>query len=53
MILTRFTLVAVLLAPLAAFAQGYPSKLVRVVIPWPGGSNDAAGRLVFQKVAES
>lgn len=31
----------------------YPSKIVRVVIPWPGGSNDAAGRLVFQKVAES
>ncbi len=42
--------------PLAALAQPaapYPSKIVRVVIPWPGGSNDAAGRLVFQKVAES
>jgi tripartite-type tricarboxylate transporter receptor subunit TctC len=26
---------------------------VRVVIPWPGGSNDAAGRSVFQKIAES
>ncbi len=23
-----------------------------MVIPWPGGSNDAAGRLVFQKVAD-
>ncbi|HTD90358.1 MAG TPA: tripartite tricarboxylate transporter substrate binding protein, partial [Burkholderiales bacterium] len=33
--------------------QAYPSKIVRVVIPWPGGSNDAAGRVVFQKVAES
>jgi tripartite-type tricarboxylate transporter receptor subunit TctC len=33
--------------------QTYPSKLIRVVIPWPGGSNDAAGRLVFQKVSES
>ncbi len=31
----------------------YPIKIVRVVIPWPGGSNDAAGRLVFQKIAES
>ena len=31
----------------------YPAKIVRVVIPWPGGSNDAAGRLVFQKIAES
>ncbi len=36
-----------------ACAQPYPSKLIRVVIPWPGGSNDAAGRIVFQKVAES
>ena len=33
--------------------QAYPNKIVRVGIPWPGGSNDAAGRLVFQKIAES
>jgi hypothetical protein len=33
--------------------QTYPSKIIRVIIPWPGGSNDAAGRLTFQKVAES
>lgn len=39
--------------PFTAFAQVYPSRLIHVVIPWPGGSNDAAGRLVFQKVAES
>jgi tripartite-type tricarboxylate transporter receptor subunit TctC len=38
---------------LPAAAQPYPSKIVRVVIPWPGGSNDAAGRLAFQKIAES
>ncbi len=48
----------ILVLPLAALAQApstaaYPSKIVRVVIPWPGGSNDAAGRLVFQKIAES
>ena len=45
---------AVLTLPLAAQAQtpAYPSKIVRVVIPWPGGSNDAAGRLSFQKIAE-
>jgi tripartite-type tricarboxylate transporter receptor subunit TctC len=42
-----------LLSPAAIFAQAYPSKLIRVVIPWPGGSNDAAGRIVFQRVAES
>ena len=48
------------LLPAAAQAQSpasgaavYPSKLVRVIIPWPGGSNDAAGRVVFQKIAES
>ena len=41
------------LLPSAAFAQAYPSKIIKVVIPWPGGSNDAAGRIVFQRVAES
>src|SRR5580765_7932316 len=52
--------VRTLLVPIAAMltinqacAQQYPSKIVKVVIPWPGGSNDAAGRIVFQKVAES
>ena len=34
-------------------AQPYPAKTVRVVIGWPaGGSNDLAGRVVFQKLAE-
>ncbi len=42
-----------LLAPACAHSQAYPNKLIRVVIPWPGGSNDAAGRIVFQRVAES
>ena len=37
----------------AVSAQPYPSKPVRVVIPWPpGGSNDVVGRIVMQKVAE-
>jgi tripartite-type tricarboxylate transporter receptor subunit TctC len=36
-----------------ALAQTYPAKTVRVVIGWPaGGSNDLAGRVVFQKLAE-
>jgi tripartite-type tricarboxylate transporter receptor subunit TctC len=46
-------LLAAMLVMHDACAQAYPSKLVRVVIPWPGGSNDAAGRIVFQRVAES
>ncbi|MEO7726344.1 MAG: tripartite tricarboxylate transporter substrate binding protein [Burkholderiales bacterium] len=41
------------LAATAALAQTYPSKPVRVLIPWPpGGSNDIVGRVVFQKVSE-
>lgn len=43
-----------LLMATAASAQNYPSKPVRVVIPWPpGGSNDVVGRLVMQKVSEA
>lgn len=46
--------IAVLLSPWIAFAQTYPSKPVRLLIPWPpGGSNDVVGRIVFQKVSES
>ena len=43
----------VALIPLTGYAQSYPSKPIRVIVPWPGGSNDAAARLVFQKMAES
>ena len=45
------------LAPIlgvAAEAQTYPVKPVRVITPWPpGGLTDVAGRLVFAKVSES
>jgi tripartite-type tricarboxylate transporter receptor subunit TctC len=35
-------------------AQAYPSKPVRVIIPWPpGGLTDVAGRIVFQKISEA
>lgn len=42
-------------APVLAQAQpAYPSKVVRVVIPWPaGGSNDVVGRIVMQKLSEA
>ena len=44
---------AVLAAPAWVFAQSYPSKPVRVIIPWPaGGLTDVAGRIVFQKISE-
>lgn len=51
---TAIALTALLFAPLAAIAQSYPAKIVRVVIPWPpGGSNDIVGRIVLQKMGES
>lgn len=47
-------LAAALLLPFGALAQVYPSKPVRVVVPWPpGGSNDIVGRIVLQKMGES
>ena len=46
--------VIVMTAPSWVAAQAYPSKAVRVVIPWPtGGLTDVAGRIVFQKISES
>ena len=38
----------------AAFAQGYPNRAVRVVVPWPPGqATDIAARVVAQKLQES
>ena len=46
-------LAAVMLLPGSAYAQGYPSKAIRVIIPAaPGDSCDTLSRLVGQKVGE-
>jgi len=48
-----FWFVLFMLACVAASAQQYPSKPVRVVIVFPpGGATDIVGRAVFQKVGE-
>ena len=42
------------LLPVAAQAQAYPAKPVRMIIAWPpGGANDIAGRIVAQKLTET
>ncbi len=44
---------ATTLAPMAVFAQAYPTKPVRMLIPWPpGGANDVVGRVVAQRLTE-
>ncbi len=45
---------AVLLGALPALAQTYPSRPVRVIVPFPaGGGVDAAGRILAQRLGES
>src|SRR4029079_672755 len=51
----RTTGFAVLLAAVAtsAFAQGYPSKPAKVIVPYPpGGPTDIVARVVSQKLSD-
>jgi len=53
-LLSRLVVAAALLLTLAprAFADDYPSRPVRLIIPFPpGGSNDVVGRLVAQQLS--
>ena len=47
-------LLIVALGASAALAQPYPSKTVRIIVPYPpGGGTDTAARLIGQKLTES
>ena len=38
----------------AGASEAYPTKPVRVIVPWPpGGSNDISGRIIAQKLSEA
>jgi tripartite-type tricarboxylate transporter receptor subunit TctC len=53
-LLSRFIAAAMLLAALVAgaLAQDYPSRPVRLIVPFPpGGSNDVVGRLVAMQLS--
>lgn len=50
----RILLAVLLAASTGALAQAWPSKPVRVIIPWPpGGPAEALSRVVLTKVTES
>ena len=46
------TVVLMILASASAFAQGWPAKQIRMVIPYPpGGATDVAGRAVADRIS--
>jgi tripartite-type tricarboxylate transporter receptor subunit TctC len=37
-----------------AFAQDYPARALRLIVPWlPGGGADVIARVIFQKVGDA
>jgi tripartite-type tricarboxylate transporter receptor subunit TctC len=53
LLLACLSLASFAIAPLTATAQTYPSKAVRVIVPFAaGGSGDVIGRLIASKLGE-
>ncbi len=51
--LTRRILLTAVAAPVVARAQGWPERVVRLVVPYPpGGSNDIVARLLAEALRE-
>ncbi|HYG56038.1 MAG TPA: tripartite tricarboxylate transporter substrate binding protein [Burkholderiales bacterium] len=50
----RIVLFILALLPAIAFGQAYPSKPIRIMVPWaPGGSTDVLARLIGIKMSEN
>ncbi len=50
----RLLCVALFAAPMAAFAQAYPNKPIRLIVPWPPGqATDLAARIVAEKISQA
>ena len=53
-ILARLLAGCLCLAATSVFAQAYPNHVVRIILPYPpGGSMDALGRMVFDRLSQS
>ncbi len=52
--LTGLILAALSAAALAQSAQQYPTKPIRMIVPWnPGGTSDTSARIIAQKMTEN